>query len=347
MGLSISEIIPKREADLEELKDKVICVDAYNTLYQFLTTIRQPDGTPLKDKSDNVTSHLSGIFYRNANLLMKGLKLVYVFDGQAPGLKSKTHEKRNENKELAQERYEEAKSEGDVEKMKTYSSQLTSLNEETLRESKELLDAMGIPVVQAPSEGEAQAAYMCRYNGEVYACGSQDYDSLLFGTPKMVRNLTLSKKKKTFSGYVEVHPEIISLDKVLNSLEINRDQLICLGILVGTDYNPKGVPGIGQKKALSIVRKKKYPIRIFEEVEEKMMNLPEEDQFDWKEIFELFHKPKVDNHAEFNFKKINEDKIKEILVEKHDFSEERVQKKIDELKKAKEKQGQKSLERWF
>ncbi|MFB6226031.1 MAG: flap endonuclease-1 [Candidatus Paceibacteria bacterium] len=347
MGLSISDIIPKREIDLQELKDKVICVDAYNTLYQFLTTIRQPDGTPLKDKNENVTSHLSGIFYRNANLLIQGLKLIYVFDGEAPDLKSKTHQKRSENKEAAKERYEEAKQAEDFEKMKTYSGQLTSLDSETLKESKELLDAMGIPVVQAPSEGESQAAYMCRHDNEIYACGSQDYDSLLFGATRVVRNLTLSRKKKTFSGYVEIHPEVVDLDKVLNALEINRDQLICLGILVGTDYNPKGVPGIGQKKALEIVRRKKYPVRIFEEVEDKMMNLAEEYQFNWQDIFELFHKPQVDKDFDYKFKSPNEEKIKEILVDRHDFSEDRVQKKIDALKKAREQQGQKSLNKWF
>ena len=91
MGLSISEIIPRRYLEVSELKGKLLCVDAFNTLYQFLSTIRQPDSTPLMDNKKRVTSHLSGIFYRNINLLSGGMKLVYVFDGKPPELKFKTH----------------------------------------------------------------------------------------------------------------------------------------------------------------------------------------------------------------------------------------------------------------
>lgn len=346
MGLNIREIIPRREIEIFDLSGKLVCVDAFNALYQFLSTIRQPDGTPLMDSEERVTSHLSGIFYRNANLLSEGIRLVYVFDGKPPDLKYKTHEKRKTSRDIAEERYESAKSDEDLEQMKRYSSQMIRLNDEMINESKELLVAMGIPVVQAPSEGEAEAAYLSKVKDNIYASVSQDYDSLLFGAKRLVRNLTLSRKRKTFNGYVEVKPEVIELDKVLNSLEINLDQLICIGILVGTDYNPKGIPGIGQKKALDLVRKYVYPVRIFESVEEKLMSLPEEDRFDWKEVFELFHKPAVKNF-DFNFENIDEEKIKEILVERHEFSLERVEKQIGKLKEIKEKNKQKSLGKWF
>ena len=230
--------------------------------------------------------------------------------------------------------------------MRRYGSQLIRLNDEMIKESKELLEAMGIFVVQAPSEGEAEAAYLCKIKEEVYSSVSQDYDSLLFGAPRLIQNLTLSRRRKTFSGYVEVKPEIIELEDVLNKLAINLDQLICLGILVGTDYNPKGIPGIGQKRALDIVRKYQQPVLIFQSVAEQLMSLPEEDRFDWQEIFQLFHKPAVVD-AEFEFKKIDEEKIKEILVERHDFSEERVDKQLDKLRVAGEKAKQKDLGKWF
>ncbi len=346
MGLNIREIIPRKDIEISDLKGKTVCVDAFNTLYQFLSTVRQMDGTPLMDDKKRVTSHLSGIFYRNIALIEEGLKLVYVFDGQAPDLKMKTWEKRGENREIAKEKYEEAKQGEDIEGMKRYASQLTRLNDEMIRESKELLEAMGIAVVQAPSEGEAEAAYLAKTKEEVYASVSQDYDSLLFGAPKLIRNLTLARKRKTFSGYVEIKPEIIELERVLNSLEINLDQLICLGILVGTDYNPKGIPGIGQKKALQIVRKYKQPVLIFKSVEEQMMNLSEEERFDWKEIFELFHKPQTVK-ADFKFEKIDEEKIKKILVKEHDFSEERVEKQLERLRDITEKNKQKDLDKWF
>lgn len=346
MGLNIREIIPRKEINISDLKGKIVCVDAFNTLYQFLSTIRQIDGTPLMDNKRRVTSHLSGIFYRNIALLSEGIKLVYIFDGKSPELKAKTYKKREKGREVAKTRYEEAKQEEDLIAMKRYGSQLIRLDDKMIKESKELLKAMGIAVVQAPSEGEAEAAYLCRIKENVYASVSQDYDTILFGTPRLIQNLTLAKKRKTFSGWIEIKPEMIELEKVLNSLEINLDQLICLGILIGTDYNPKGIPGIGQKRALQIVQKYKQPILIFESVEEQMMSLNEEDRFDWQEIFGLFHKPKVVD-ADFNFRKIDEKKIKKILVQRHDFSEDRVERQLERLRDIEKQKKQKGLKEWF
>src|SRR3990172_6006419 len=341
MGLNIREIIPRKEIEISDLKNKLVFVDAYNMLYQFLSTIRQPDGTPLMDNKRRVTSHLSGIFYRNVNLLSEGIKMVYVFDGEPPELKGKTHEIRSEGRELAKSRYEEARQEEDIEAMKRYSSQLIKLNDEMIEESKELLEAMGIGVVQAPGEGEAEAAYLSKVK-ESYGVVSQDYDSLLFGATKLIRNLGLARKRKTISGWIEIKPELIDLHQVLNLLEINLGQLICLGILVGTDYNPRGIPGIGQKRALELVKKFQQPVLIFKAVEEQMMNLPEEDRFNWKEIFELFHKPRVKDF-EIEFPKINEKEITRILVNEHDFSSERVEKQLERLRDIKEKSKQKNL----
>ena len=106
MGLNVGDIIPRKALNFSDLKGKVIVVDAFNTIYQFLSTIRQIDGTPLMDKKRNITSHLSGLFYRNINLFVEGMKLIYVFDGVAPEQKSKTHKKREENRDNAREKYE-------------------------------------------------------------------------------------------------------------------------------------------------------------------------------------------------------------------------------------------------
>ena len=342
MGLNIKDIIPRKEIKIADLKGKTVCVDAFNTLYQFLSTIRQYDGTPLMDNKKRVTSHLSGIFYRNVSMLKEGLKLVYVFDGEAPELKAKTHKKRKQGRELAETKYEKAKQSKDIGAMKRYSSQLLRLNNEMIEESKELLQAMGIQVVQAPSEGEAEAAHLTKKNEGVYAAVSQDYDSLLFGSPRLIRNLTLARKRKTYTGYVEVNPELIELEKVLNNLEINMEQLICLGILVGTDYNPKGIPGIGHKKALALVKKFKKPILIFKEVQQRIHSLPEEDQFNWEDIFELFHQHDV-REVEVKFPKIDEERIKEILINRHDFSPDRVEKQLEKLRKIKREAAQKTL----
>jgi len=345
MGLNISEIIPRDELDVSKLKGKTLCVDAFNTLYQFLSTIRQSDGTPLKDNRERITSHLSGIFYRNVSLLSEGIKLVYVFDGKAPELKHRTHEIRRENREAQRERYENAKQEEDITSMKRYSSQNIRLNDELIEESKELLKAMGIAVIQAPSEGEAEAAHLAKREG-IYASVSQDYDSLLFGAPRLIRNLTLARKRKTLRGWVEIAPEIIELEHVLNFLNLNLDQLICLGILVGTDYNPKGIPGIGQKRALGIVQRYKQPYLIFKSLEEQIAKLDEETRFNWREIFELFHRANVSDEK-IEFPKMDREKIKQILVEEHDFSGDRVENQMKKLDEAREKNKQKDLKKWF
>ena len=340
MGLNIGDIVPSEAIEFSDLKNKVIAVDASNIIYQFLSTIRQPDGTPLQDKKGRITSHISGLFYRNINLMQQGLKLVYVFDGKPPELKHGTKLKRLEVKEKAKEKYEAAKKKKSLEEMGRYAKQLARMTPEIAEESKELLKAMGIQVIQAPSEAEAQASYMTN-KGEAYGIASQDYDSLLFKAERLIQNLTLARRRKTVSGYVFISPELIELKKVLNKLGINHDQLICIGILTGTDYNPGGIRGIGQKKALDLVKRYKYPVKIFESVEEQIKKLPEEKQFDWQEIFELFHKPKV-RDVEIKFPKINASKVREILLDR-DFSENRVDSALEKLNKAKEAGKQRTL----
>ncbi len=334
MGLQIGEIVPRKSIELTDLKNKTLAVDASNAIYQFLSTIRQPDGTPLMDKQNRVTSHLSGLFYRNINLLKDGMKLIYVFDGKAPKLKKGTHEKRSKAKSVAFEKYQKAKQKEDIESMGKYSKQLTRLDDEKITESKRLLEAMGIQVIQAPGEAEAQAAYMARKK-DIYASASQDYDSLLFGAPLLIQNLTLARKRKTVSGYVSIGPEMIELERVLNSLQLSIEQLICLGILCGTDYNPGGIKGIGPKKALSLVRTRKAPALIFKQIQNQI-------DFDWQEIFQLFKNPDILKRVKVKMPKLNQEEIKKILLE-HDFSEDRVDSALQKLNKAKEEQKQQTL----
>lgn len=336
MGLQIGDIVSRKEVKFEELKGKIIAVDAFNALYQFLSSIRQQDGTPLMDSKERITSHLSGLFYRNISLMAEGIKLIYVFDGKYHVLKGKTHDIRNEAKEVMREKYEEAVEEEDIEAMGKYSRGFIRLNDEMIKESKELLEAMGIAVVQAPGEGEMQCAELVKI-GEAYAVGSQDYDAIAVGGTRLIQNLTLARERKTRSGKVYISPEMIEYKKVLQELEIDSDGLISLAILVGTDFNPKGVRGIGPKKALALVRQKKYPVEIFKELEYQGRV-----DFDWKEVFSIFKKPNV-KKEKVVFPKIDEKKIKEILVERHEFSPERVEKQLEKLREANSKSKQKTL----
>ncbi len=338
MGLQIGEIINKKEIGFTDLNGKTIAVDAFNAIYQFLTTIRQPDGTPLKDSKGNVTSHLSGLFYRNMNLILEGIKLIYVFDGKAPELKNKTINKRKDAKDEMQEKYKEALLSEDIGAMGKYSRFDAKLDERKIKESKELLEAMGIAVIQAPGEGEAQASYLACQEG-IYAVSSQDYDCLMFKAPRLIQNLSIARKRKTVSGFKEVFPQIIELKEILKELDINQEQLICIGILCGTDYNPGGVKGLGPKKSIKIVKEFKTKEKIFSEVESnKRYNI----DFNWKEIYEEISNPNIDKDVKVEFPKINKEKIRDMLL-KYEFSEERIKNQLEKLDEVINKNKQKTL----
>lgn len=335
MGVQISKIINPEEIKIDDLTGKKIAIDSFNILFQFLSSIRQFDGTPLMDSKGRVTSHLSGLFYRTGKFMEKGIKPIFVFDGKAPEFKKREQQERRERREEAKEKMEQAVKQQDWESAKKYSQQTSKLTDEMIKESKELINAMGMPVIQAPSEGEAQAAYLAKTK-KAWATGSQDWDSLLFGSPKLVQNLSISGRKKRGTQYVQINPLLINLDTTLKELNINQDQLILLGILVGTDFNREGVKGIGPVKGLDLVKTYDTPEKIAD-------NIEWDCKYSVREIFDFFKNPPVQDF-DVEFTEINPEKIKKILVDDHDFSEERVEKVIDKIKDAKKVS---SLDRWL
>ena len=339
MGVDLTDLVPEHETSLVDLNGKVIAIDAFNTLYQFLSIIRQMDGTPLVDDRGEVTSHLSGIIYRVTNLVEQGIKPVFVYDGKPPSLKAETIKARREVREAAKQMYEAAVASGSAEAYK-YAQASTSINAQIIKDSKELLTYMGVPFIIAPSEGEAQASYMVQ-KGKADYVGSQDYDSLLFGAPRMVRNITITGRRKMprKGVYVDVKPEIIELNEVLSTLEINREQLVDMGILVGTDFNP-GIYKVGPKTALKLVRKHPNMKAILEELGQNIEN--------YEEIREFFlHPPTTDDYS-IRQGKPEPEKIRHFLCDEHNFSQERVEKVIERLDKAVSETGkQKTLSAWF
>ncbi|HIH14851.1 MAG: flap endonuclease-1 [archaeon GW2011_AR17] len=336
MGVKISELVDKRDLKWEELQGKSLAIDASNVLFQFTSSIRQADGTLLMDSNGHVTSHLVGLFSRVPNLMQKGIVPVFVFDGEAPLLKEKTRAIRRGLKEKAQERYTKAVLEEGEEAAGRYSKQFSYVTGDMFDESKELLLAMGLPVVQAPSEAEAECAYMVQKK-IVWASVSQDYDSLLFGAPRLIFNLTLSQKRKITGGkHVLIAPYLVELKGVLEKLQLTQDQLIVLGILVGGDYNPGGIKGIGPRKALKLLHTEKDFGKIFSSLE---------TDFDWKEIFDTYKNIPVEDVV-LRKGTLDEDAVKEILVDRHDFSEERVNQTLEKIKKVIPEEKS-SLKKWF
>ncbi len=343
LGVNLRDLVPKTTVALASLGDKSIAIDAYNALYQFLAIIRQPDGTPLKDRTGRITSHLSGLLYRTSNLVEMGIKVIYVFDGMPPTLKEVEIKRRARVKEEALVKYEKALQEGRVEEAHMYAQMTSKLKDYMADDSKRLLRLLGIPWIQAPSEGEAQAAYLVK-KGDSNFCASQDYDSLLFGASRLVRNVTLSGRRKLprKNVYIEVVPESVELDKVLKELGITYEQLIDIGILVGTDFNPKGVKGIGPKTALQLIKQHGSL--------EKLLPTLKEAEFpvDSQQIREIFLHPKVTDNYRLVWREPDTEEVIEFMCGERDFSEDRVGKALEKITRGMRKtKGKTTLETWF
>ncbi|MBP2133921.1 flap endonuclease-1 [Methanomicrobium sp. W14] len=333
MGVAIRDILAdyKKKTEWNELSGDC-AFDGNNALYQFLTTIRQPDGTPLMDSRGRVTSHLSGLFFRVSNFLENGMRPVFVFDGKPPEFKAGTIEARREIKSKAEDAYKMAVREGDIKEAFRQARSATRVDGETVRTSKKLLDLMGVPYLDAPSEGEAQAAVMAA-KGDVSYSVSQDYDSLLFGAERLVRNLTVSRKRKVRGRTVSVEPEKIVLSEVLAGLGISRENLIEIGVLIGTDFND-GVHGVGAKTALKIVRKGEFN----KYAAEKMPG------FDPEPVVEFFSSPPYTSEYDLKWKSCDTDGVREFLCGEYEFSAGRIDPVLEKLN---HKNGQKTLEQWF
>ncbi len=339
MGVPIAEIIPSKEIELAELAGKKIAIDAFNIIYQFLSIIRdRMTGEPLKDHHGNVTSHLSGLLYRTLNLLEAGIIPVFVFDGQYPEFKKKTIEEREKVREEARKKWEEAVRKG--EKAMKYAQAASKMDTTILESSKKILELIGIPWIQAPSEGEAQCSHMCR-QGEVFATGSQDSDSLLFGSLRLVRNLSISGRKKVPNKevYVEVKPQLIELENVLKTLGLTQEQLIMIGMLIGTDYN-EGVKGVGPKTGLKLVKEHKTLDKLLSAVE-----FPGE--IDIERVYNFFLNPPYTEDYKLSPHEPDASGILEFMVEEHDFSRERMEKVVEKLQASYSKAKQSSLKGWF
>jgi flap endonuclease-1 len=343
LGVNLRDIVPKMVVKLEDLSGQSIAIDAYNALYQFLAIIRQPDGTPLKDGTGKVTSHLSGLLYRTSNLLEMGIKPIYVFDGVPPVLKREEIERRIQVKVEAAVHYEKAVAKGDTVKARMFAQATTSLKDYMKDDAQRLLDLMGLPWVQAPSEGEAQAAHMTR-RGDTDYCASQDYDSLLFGAPKLIRNITISGRRKLPSKnvYIDVVPELIVLNDVLKECEITYEQLVDVGILVGTDFNPDGIKGLGPKTALKLIKEHGTLENALPHI--KNAEFPHPPQ----SIREIFLHPEVRDDYKLEWTEPDAEGIVDFLVRQKDFSEDRVRKAIEKMQQgAKKLKGKTTLEKWF
>lgn len=342
MGVNLSGLVEPHTAELTDLTGKTVAIDAYNTIYQFLSIIRQPDGSPLCDSQGRITSHLSGILYRTSNLICQGIEPSFVFDGKPHELKKATLDERKERREKATQEWEQAIEEGDIKKAFSKAQQTSRMTPEIKQSSKELIEYLGLPTVDAPGDGEAQAAYMCR-KGDVWAAASQDFDSLLFGAPRLVRNMTITGRRKIpgRDQYRDVKTEIIELDVFLETLGISREQLVDLCMMIGTDFN-EGLYGIGPKKGLKLIKE-------HGDLEHILKHL-DKDIPCYADIREIFLSDRGSDVYEIRPKNINRQAIMDMLSS-YGFSADRVSSTLDKIEDARKaetaRKKQRSLDSWF
>jgi flap endonuclease-1 len=338
LGVNLTPIILKQTTSLEALRGRSFAVDAFNVLHQFLALIRTRDGRPLTDQEGRVTSHLVGLAFRTTKLIADyQMRLVFVFDGRPPLLKQGEVEKRRALKRKAEAEYAEAMEAGDTATAFSKAVQTGRLDSEMIGDTKRLLDLLGVPWVQAPGEGEAQAAYMAM-RGNVWAASSRDYDSLLFGAPRLVRYLTIQGQEwlPSRGRARRLEPEIIELDAFLFHLGITREQLVDLAILIGTDFN-RGVKGIGPKTALRLLREHGCLERMPEEVRSRLQ--PALD-----EIRRIYLKPDVTDDFNVNAGPLSEGELFSFLCDERGFSRERVEAVVNRMRQT---QRQRSLRDWL
>ena len=340
MGLDLKSLLVRDKTKLESFTNKIVAIDAYNAIYQFLAIIRGPEGLHLTDTQGRVTSHITGLLYRNINFLSLGIKPVYVFDGKPPSLKSAEIEHRKQIKKDATVKYERAVSEGKMEDARKFAQQTTSMKDGMVEDSKHLLDLFGIPYIQAPSEGEATAALLTT-TGHADVAASQDFDSILFGARKLVRNFTNSGRRKlpNRNTYIEIEPEIIDYKKNLEALGITREQLIDVGILIGTDFNPDGFERVGPKTAIKMI-KEHGKLEDVTQIQEQL------EMIDYNAIRKIFLEPEVARVDKIEFGEVRYDDIINYLSNERSFSRDRVNSSLNRLKKSLEKKSQ-TLEKWF
>ena len=340
MGVNIKALLTREKTKLESFSSKIIAIDAYNAIYQFLAIIRGPEGLHLTDSHGRVTSHLTGLLYRNINYLSMGIKPEYVFDGKPPSLKTAEIERRKLGKKEASIKYEKAKAKGDMESARKYAQQTTSMQDTMVEDSKRLLELFGIPHIQARADGEATAAYLNK-TGKADAVASQDFDCVLFGAKKLIRNFTNSGRRKipNRNTYIDIEPEIINYQKNLELLGITGKQIVDIGILIGTDFNPDGFERIGPKTALKLVKE-------YGKLEEIPQIQEQLKQINYNQIRGIFLQADVLEVNKIEFKEIDYSGIIDYLTKERDFSQERVQASLNRLKRGLEKRSH-TLEKWF
>lgn len=359
-----------RDVEFKSLHGRKIAIDASMAIYQFLIAVRS--GGPnqqammLVNADGKTTSHIQGMFNRTVRFLSEGLKPVFVFDGKAPTMKSGELQKRREKREKAQEELKKAKEAEDVEEANKQEKRLARAGRKENDDCKRLLRLMGVPVIVAPMEAEAEASALCK-SGKVWATGTEDMDALTFGTPILIRKLTFANQSAKGATIQQMNYQ-----KAIEGLGLTHEQFVDLCILLGCDYCDT-IKGIGPKTALKLIREhgsiekiiptlvdvmnkdgnKKYIIpddwipECINDNDDKSDDEEEGKQADaeadvnkerpiptYVQARELFFNHEVDTNVELKWLPPKKEELTKFLVEEAGFNADRVKSSIEKLENA-------------
>lgn len=354
-----------RDVPLSTLHGRKIAVDASMAIYQFLIAVRS--GGPntaaamLTNADGETTSHIQGLFNRTIRFLTEGIRPAYIFDGKPPNIKSGELEKRREKREKAEKELQAAKEEGNVEEEEKHSKRLVRAGRKENEDCMKLLRLMGVPVINAPCEAEAQASALA-VKGVVYAVATEDMDALTFRAPILLRKMTFANAKTDI--------QTMNYDKALQGLELTHDQFVDLCILLGCDYCDS-IRGIGPKTALKLVKEHGCIENILKKIDRSKYGVPdswipnearekkkkeEADEADtddekerdnvekdlaeeelvpiYVEARKLFNSHEVNTDVDLKWEPCKADELTKFLVDEMGFNADRVKSNIERLQKA-------------
>ena len=318
LGCNLRDLATAHPLELNEMSGQRIAVDVFLNAYQFITSLVGQDGKPLSFDGRPV-AHLMGFLDRATWMLENGIEPVFIFDGRPHDLKMETLAGRKERKVEAVEKWEAAVETGDMALAKKLGPQTAEYTRDMVAETKRLFDCLGLVWIEAPMEAEGAGAVRCA-NGEVAAVASQDWDTLLYGSPVMIRNLTSHGRKK-FGRLLTA--EKVVLQELLDTHDITREQLVDLAIMIGTDFHP-GIKGIGPKTGLKLIREH----GTLEEIcAVKNHEVPD----NLEDIRQLFLNHPISDEAIPAAGMCDEEALREMLVVGHNFSERRMKRALDRM----------------
>lgn len=335
MGVKLQDIVLRKVLDFQTLEGKIIAIDAPNIIMGLFNFARKnPDGTYaglILDRTQRPISHLYGLLYRINFYYTKKIFPIFCFDGRDSELKKIITKDRLNDFRFTQKWYEEAIKSGDKTAARQIALSKEYMWQNIILESKQLLGALGVPYMESPASAESQCASLVK-EGIAHYSNSQDFDSLLFGCPNMIQNLSKSLRRKVQRKwtYTKITPLSVDLRKNLKKLEINQFQLVDLALLVGTDYFP-GIKGIGPKKALKYIKNHKQIENVITLVNEKydVSTLTTEVI---KTVRKIFLFPEVNKSTEiFYWNLPNKPNVVDLLCKEHHLNRERVENNLEKL----------------